>query len=117
MHILLVDDDSDLREALAELLVDEGFQVTQAANGQDALESLEEEKADLIVLDYMMPVMSGPEFREQQRARPALADIPVVLLSAAKDCADFEQMAPNVIMKKPFKIPVLLRSIRALLTA
>jgi CheY-like chemotaxis protein len=117
MHILLVDDDSDLREALAELLVDEGFQVTQAANGQDALESLEEQKADLIVLDYMMPVMSGPEFRAQQRARPRLAAIPVLLLSAAKDCSDFEQMAPDVIMKKPFKIPALLRSIRELLPA
>ncbi len=117
MRILLVDDDSDLREALAELLADEGFQVAQAANGRDALESLEEQKADLIVLDYMMPVMSGPEFRAQQRARPSIATIPVVLLSAAKDCSDFEKMAPNVIMKKPFKVPALLRSIRELLPA
>ena len=115
MRILLVDDDSDLREALAELLVDEGFQVTQAANGQVALESLEEERPDLIVLDYMMPVMSGPEFRTQQRARPSIAGIPVLLLSAAKDCSDFEKMAPNVIVKKPFKVPALLRSIRELL--
>ncbi|MFS8069142.1 MAG: response regulator [Byssovorax sp.] len=117
MRILLVDDDSDLREALAELLADEGFQVAQAANGRDALESLEEQKADLIVLDYMMPVMSGPEFRVQQRSRPSLAGIPVVLLSAAKDCSDFEKMAPNVVMKKPFKVPALLRSIRELLPA
>jgi two-component system, chemotaxis family, chemotaxis protein CheY len=117
MRILLVDDDSDLREALAELLIDEGFEVTEASNGRDALELLEEQTADLIILDYMMPVMSGPEFRAQQLARPAFASIPVVLLSAAKDCADFKTMAPDVIMKKPFKLPVLLRSIRDLLPA
>ncbi len=117
MRILLVDDDSDLREALAELLIDEGFQVTQASNGRDALDSLEQQAADLIVLDYMMPVMNGPEFRAQQRARPALAAIPVVLISAAKDCSDFAAMAPDVILKKPFKVPALLSSIRELLAA
>ena len=117
MRILLVDDDYDLREALAELLTDEGFQVTQASNGQDALDSLEEETADLIVLDYMMPVMNGTEFRAQQRARPAFAAIPVVLLSAARDCSDFVTMAPDAILKKPFKVPALLSSIRGLLAA
>lgn len=117
MRILLVDDDSDLREALAELLIDEGFVVTEAANGRDALELLEKQPVDLIVLDYMMPVMSGLEFRAQQRARPAIAGIPVVLLSAAKDCSDFETMAPDVILKKPFKLPMLLGSIRHLLAA
>ena len=116
-RILLVDDDTDLREALAELLIDEGFQVAQASNGLDALDALDEQAPDLIVLDYMMPVMSGPEFRAQQRARPAFAAIPVVLLSAANDCLDFKTMEPNVIMKKPFKIPALLRSIRELLAS
>jgi two-component system chemotaxis response regulator CheY len=114
-RILLVDDDDDLREALAELLSDEGFLVSQASNGRDALDVLDAQPTDLIVLDYMMPVMSGPEFRAQQRARPAVAAIPVVLLSAANDCAEFKTMAPAVIIKKPFKIPVLLRSIRELL--
>jgi two-component system chemotaxis response regulator CheY len=117
MRILLVDDDSDLREALADLLSDEGFQVTEASNGRDALASLEAQIVDLIILDYMMPVMSGPEFRVQQRARPAFAGIPVLLLSAARDCSDFETMAPDVILKKPFKVPALLSSIRGLLAA
>lgn len=119
-RLLLVDDDTDLREALAELLEDEGFLVVQASNGLealDALDALDAQAPDLIVLDYMMPVMSGPEFRTQQRARPAFAAIPVVLLSAANDCLDFKTMEPNVIMKKPFKIPALLRSIRELLAA
>jgi CheY-like chemotaxis protein len=109
MRILLVDDDTDLRETLAELLEDEGFRVMHAGNGQEALKALEEERPDVIALDYMMPVMSGGEFRRQQRARADLADIPVLLMTAANDSPDLAAIAATAVVKKPFSLEVLLR--------
>jgi CheY-like chemotaxis protein len=83
--ILVVEDDEGNREALSELLEGEGYQVIAAANGQDALAWLRANPAvspSLILLDMMMPVMNGTEFRMQQREDPQLAKIPVVLMSA-----------------------------------
>lgn len=83
--ILVVEDDEGNREALSELLEGEGYLVIAAANGQDALRWLRAHPAEppsLILLDMMMPVMNGTEFRLQQRDDPQLAAIPVVLMSA-----------------------------------
>lgn len=111
MHILLVDDDDDLRTTLAEVLEDEGFRVTQAASGREALERLAAEPADLIVLDYMMPEMSGADFREAQRARPGIKEIPVVLLTAANASSVLASMAPDAFLHKPFTVTALLHCI------
>jgi CheY-like chemotaxis protein len=71
---------------LALLLETEGYAVQSAANGREALAHLRgRARPDLILLDLMMPVMSGWEFREAQKADPALADIPVVIVSAASE--------------------------------
>ena len=68
---------------MAQLLSLEGFQTAAVANGQEALDYLRQENApNLILLDLMMPVMDGWEFRRRQRADPGIADIPVVVLSA-----------------------------------
>jgi CheY-like chemotaxis protein len=81
--ILLVEDDFDVREALAETLRDEGYAIDCAVDGEQALAYLREgNRPGLILLDLMMPRMSGSEFRMAQRVDPALAHIPVVLLSA-----------------------------------
>jgi CheY-like chemotaxis protein len=81
--ILLVEDDFILRGALATVLVSEGYKVESAANGLDALERLARPpKPALIVLDIMLPYMDGLEFRTVQRATPAIADIPVIVLTA-----------------------------------
>lgn len=111
MHILVVDDDEDLRSTLAEMLEDEGFRVTQAASGREALRRLEHESADLIMLDYMMPEMSGPEFREVQRARADVSGIPVVVLTAAGLTSELAKMDPDAIVRKPFEVSELLRCI------
>jgi CheY-like chemotaxis protein len=81
---LVVDDDEDVRLALRLFLEGEGFVVEEATNGNEALKRLRAGlRPQLIVLDLMMPVMTGWEFREQQRASVELKDIPVVIFTAA----------------------------------
>ena len=83
-EILIVEDDEAIRESLADMLRDEGFTVASAENGLEALGYLESHGAPcVIVLDLMMPVMSGPQFREKQLADPRFASIPVIVMSAA----------------------------------
>jgi CheY-like chemotaxis protein len=83
-YILVVDDDEGIRDALSEALQDEGHQVRCATNGNEALALLRSSPAPcLILLDLMMPVMNGWEFRQHQLIDPALSEIPVVVISAA----------------------------------
>src|SRR5688572_27353229 len=83
--ILLVEDDNDVREAIAEGLEDAGYQVFAAENGQEALDYLGSapQLPSLILLDLMMPTMDGWQFHEQLSHHPRCAHIPVVVLSAA----------------------------------
>ncbi len=81
--ILLVEDDFDVREALVETLRDRGYEVESAGDGEQAMQLLRAgARPGLILLDLMMPRMSGSEFRIAQKEDPALSDLPVVLLSA-----------------------------------
>jgi len=82
--VLVVDDDPDARDAISAILEDAGYDPIQAANGHEALRQLAAHpgRIDLILLDLMMPVMNGWDFRRKQRATPGLADIPVLLMSA-----------------------------------
>ena len=84
--ILVVEDDDDLREELRELLVGRGFEVILAENGEAGLAALRANaNIRAIVLDVAMPVMNGATFRGEQLADPAVAEIPVVLLSGRDD--------------------------------
>jgi CheY-like chemotaxis protein len=76
--ILVVEDHADLRDMLAVLLEGEGFSVQTATNGAEALQCLEHARPSLILLDLMMPVMTGDEFRERQLADPRYRDVPVI---------------------------------------
>jgi CheY-like chemotaxis protein len=82
--VMVVDDDPDAREAITAILEDAGYDAIQAANGSEALRLLGDNRGrcDLILLDLMMPVMNGWDFRRRQRATPAFAEIPVLLMSA-----------------------------------
>jgi CheY-like chemotaxis protein len=81
-RILIVDDDPDLATILAEVLTKAGYRTAVAENGQQALARLQSEHGwDLVLLDLMMPVMNGWEFRAEQLQQPAIADIPVVAFS------------------------------------
>ncbi len=112
-NILIVEDDFAIRETIAELLEGEGYAVTRASNGAEALERLRRTgKTNVILLDLMMPVMDGWEFRLRQRSDPGLASIPVVVLSA--DNA-LEQKVSNLGVEawlpKPFEVERLLETI------
>lgn len=81
--VLVVDDDADLREALRDVLRDEGYAVVLASNGKEALGMLPSLKRPCgIVLDIAMPVMNGAEFYDAMSGLPAFADIPVVVLTS-----------------------------------
>ena len=114
--ILVIDDDAALRELLTEVLTDEGWTVTAAADGVAALALLESWRPDLIVLDHVMPRMDGPAFRSAQRARRDLAAIPVLLLSAARDLrAEGDSLGVAAVMPKPFDLDALVATVDRLL--
>ena len=83
--VLVVEDHADLREMLAVLLQAEGFEVQTASNGAEALESMHQARPAVILLDLMMPVMSGDEFRRRQLEDPDYAKVPVICMTAAHD--------------------------------
>jgi two-component system, chemotaxis family, chemotaxis protein CheY len=87
--VLVVEDDFDVLNAIAAILEDAGYQVLRAANGVEALDKLGDRngQCDLILLDLLMPVMHGWDFRKKQKQTPAFADIPVVLMSAGAHMA------------------------------
>jgi CheY-like chemotaxis protein len=110
--VLIVEDDADLREMMAQLLSLEGYRTEAVANGRDALEYLRRgDFPDLILLDLMMPVMDGWEFRRRQSEDPALARVPVVVLSAL-DQARAADLGGAAFLKKPLDFDRLLEIVR-----
>ena len=110
--VLIVEDDEDLREMMAHLLTLEGFDAATASNGREALEYLQTCQPELILLDLMMPVMDGWEFRRQQQADPKLAPVPVIVLSAL-DQARATNVDAAAFLKKPLDFDHLLDLVRA----
>jgi urea transport system substrate-binding protein len=113
-RILLVEDNFLTREALSMILATEGYRVTLAANGAEALQRLHgPERPDLILLDLGMPVMDGLRFCCETKQHGELAGIPVVIFSAAEDA---DQKAADVgavgCLHKPVETPQLLDLIR-----
>ena len=111
--ILVVEDDIDIREAIAFLLTDEGYDVACACDGNEALSYLHEgHKPALIVLDIMMPGMDGYAFREAQRLEPAIAEIPVILLSASTNLAQRAKvLGAAAALEKPVRVEQLVKVI------
>lgn len=91
--VLVVDDDRDIRDALAQILLEEGFEVAEAANGVQALDAIGRKVPDLVLLDLMMPVMNGWQVLQTLRQSSELSKLPVVVLSAieAHGAADYIQ--------------------------
>lgn len=108
--VLVVDDDAGIRESLADVLRDEGYQVVTAVDGQDALSKLREHRPMpcLILLDLMMPVMSGPQFYAEQQRDPALASIPVVIISADVNVKQKAASLGGKYISKPVEIEKVL---------
>jgi CheY-like chemotaxis protein len=116
-RILVVDDDSVIRELLVEVLEEEsGYEVIVAANGQAALDQLDQHEVDAVVCDVNMPVMDGFEFVRNVRAKPELHDLPVLMISAA---ARLERVDPDLevdlMLEKPFELTSLLACVSFIL--
>jgi PAS domain S-box-containing protein len=111
--ILIVEDDRDVVDALSELLKTHGYEVESALNGREALDLLHHGKRPgLILLDLMMPVMDGMQFREAQTADRNLADIPVVVMSAhPKGKEIMRSIRAQGYLKKPVEIGAILETV------
>jgi CheY-like chemotaxis protein len=107
-RILLVEDDLGIRQGIADCLVLEGYEVEAAANGAEALAHLRAgPRPGLIVLDLVMPVMNGAQLLARLRRDPGLADIPVVLMTAAMPPGPRLPPASGY-LSKPFELSELL---------
>lgn len=114
-RILVVDDDRNLRKIIQTNLEIAGYEVTTAANGEEALRLLDSMQPDLIVLDVMMPVMDGYEVARRVRRHPANTHVPIIMLTAKSEVEDklagFEAGADDYITK-PFGPQELLARVR-----
>ena len=105
-HILIVDDDPDMRDLLVDILVDAGYSADHAGDGAEALEALDSTPTDAVLLDLHMPGMNGQEFLGRRAADPRLAKIPVIIISGSA-----QRSATTVgtfVLGKPMDIAALL---------
>ena len=115
--VLVVDDDTDIRDSLAEVLDEDGFAVLTASNGREAFEVLHtaSAKPSVILLDMTMPVMDGWEFRKAQRSDPGLASIPVAVFSAQPNIeAAAKAVDAAAYFRKPLSVDDLIETLDTL---
>jgi len=115
-HILVVDDDKNVRRYIRTVLESNGYMVSTAEDGEKALEVLEKEKIDLVVLDIMMPVMDGYEFT--RILREGNSNLPVLMVSAKQLPADKHKgflVGTDDYITKPIDETEMLLRIKALL--
>lgn len=115
-HILVVDDEAAQREVLVYNLNAEGFRTSNASNGEEALLIVGEDQPDVIVLDWMMPNVSGIEVCRQLKTRPETRSIPIIMLSARSEEVDrvrgLETGADDYVVK-PYSVTELLARVRS----
>jgi CheY-like chemotaxis protein len=111
--VLLVEDDLTIRDILQDQLEDDGYDVVPASNGRQALEYLTQDTLpDLIILDLMTPIVTGWQVLEHLRAEPALAQIPVIVVTAS---SGNKPSGAVKILRKPFRLDALFETVRSCL--
>jgi two-component system OmpR family response regulator len=119
-RILIVEDDPDLRTILRIQLRSNGFEVREACNGSEGFQAVQDETPDLVILDLMMPVMDGFGFLKRVRSNMALAEMPILILTASEDernkLRGFQYQADSY-MNKPYDLQALTDEVGRLLTA
>lgn len=114
-NVLLIDDDFGILDGVSDFLENEGFSVASASNGVDALNQLRSGlHADVIVLDVMMPLMDGWDFRAEQLADPLLRDTPLVVISAAGFSRETlqHQFRAHEVLLKPLDLGAFVRTLQ-----
>lgn len=118
-RILLVDDEADIRSVYTKTLGKEGYEVTTAKDGKEALEKLKEFKPHLVILDIMMPGMDGWEVAKKIRKDQVLGDIPIIILSVKSEIEDkvksIEEAKTDRHLAKPIELSELIGTIKSLL--
>jgi len=115
-HVLVVDDEAAQREMLTYNIEAEGYRTSKAADGEEALLIVAEDPPDVIVLDWMMPRLSGIEVCRQLKVKPETRAIPVIMLSARSEDVDkvrgLETGADDYVVK-PYSVTELMARLRA----
>lgn len=119
--ILVVEDDFGARTVVKTILMGKGYRITECANGNEALEALMSSTFDLIVLDLMMPGMSGYDVMVHLKQRPATQNIPVIMLTAKSESEDvlagYRDYACDYYITKPFTSAQLLQGVELVLSS
>ncbi|NHB77190.1 response regulator transcription factor [Rhodobacter calidifons] len=115
-HVLLIEDEPNIAEAIRFLLTRDGMRVSHATEGMAALVLARQDPPDLVILDHMLPGMSGLEVLASLRADPASRATPVMMLTArGRDREVAEQAGADRFMTKPFSNAEILAEVRAML--
>lgn len=115
--ILVVDDEFSVAEVLESVLADAGHEVVTAVNGRQGLERLNEQVPDLVLLDFMMPVMDGPTMLKAMRKESGYRNVPAVVMSSLPESA-VTQAAKGLytaFLRKPFKLGAVIDVVNAVL--
>jgi CheY-like chemotaxis protein len=115
--ILIVDDEFSVAEVLQSVLADSGHEVVTAVNGRQGLQRLRERRPDLVLLDFMMPIMDGPAMLRAMRQDPAYRDVPAVVMSSLPEAAVAAAAKGlfTAFLRKPFKLSAVIDTVKTAL--
>lgn len=114
-RILIVDDEFGIADIVAEILTEHGYATSIAINGRLALTSMAETRPDLVLLDVMMPVLDGPSTLLAMRADEALANVPVIMMTALPEALPKDRSLYQAALQKPFSEEQLFAHIQKLI--
>jgi len=115
-HVLLIEDEPNIAEAIRFILTRDGWRVSLLSDGNAALDRVRSDRPDLVILDHMLPGMSGLEILTALRADPDTRSLPVMMLTArGRDRAMAEQAGADSFMSKPFSNAEILAEVRSLM--
>ena len=115
-HVLLVEDEPNIAEAIRFILSRDGFRVSHLADGLGALDAVRQDRPDLVILDHMLPGLSGLEILGAIRADPDISAIPVMMLTArGRDREAAERAGADRFISKPFSNAEILAEVRAMM--
>jgi CheY-like chemotaxis protein len=114
--VLVVDDEFGIVDVLETILIDEGYRVLTACNGKQGLVRLSAEKPDVVLLDFMMPILGGGEMLRAMAAEPAYQRIPVIMMSSLREDVIAEKCKGYAaFLHKPFRAAAVLSTVARVL--